>query len=280
MQLTPVLEREEYIEQAYFFRAFRDRLADGRPAQEILSHVRDELLSTTRLPFAVDFMLAELKHSGELSQALDAIPHYFTPFQSHVLGQAETDNSRFTFFQGLLILEREAEYRAATPTPPGLFIYQLETLSRNRLGYIEGLESMQQDAFYDEQWREYIHWLRSQLGLRDFAELVFVRSEAYVHQRRLVDPDYQPRGAVLFSEKEGRIAQANRGKDPMFLFATLQRQLGYPEVPRAPKVDPQADELADTVRKVKNLESRLSLLEAETRGQLDISKFYVKKEDL
>ena len=29
----PVLDREEYIEQAYFFQAFRERLADGQPAQ-------------------------------------------------------------------------------------------------------------------------------------------------------------------------------------------------------------------------------------------------------
>ncbi len=29
----PVLEREEYIEQAYFFHSFRARLVDGLPAQ-------------------------------------------------------------------------------------------------------------------------------------------------------------------------------------------------------------------------------------------------------
>ena len=33
----------------------------------------------------------------------------------------------------------------------------------------------------------------------------------------------------LFAEKEGKIAKANRGRDPL-LFAALQRQLGYPEV--------------------------------------------------
>ena len=46
----PVLEREEYIEQAYFFHAFRERLVDGLPAQEILARVSEELLSTTKLP--------------------------------------------------------------------------------------------------------------------------------------------------------------------------------------------------------------------------------------
>ena len=48
----PVLDREEYIEQAYFFRAFRERLLDGQPSQEILARVGEELLSTTRLPMA------------------------------------------------------------------------------------------------------------------------------------------------------------------------------------------------------------------------------------
>ena len=30
----PVLEREEYIEQAYFFHSFRDRLVDGLPRRK------------------------------------------------------------------------------------------------------------------------------------------------------------------------------------------------------------------------------------------------------
>ena len=52
----PVLEREEYIEQAYFFHAFRERLLDGLPSQDILSRIGEELLSTTRLPLAVSFL--------------------------------------------------------------------------------------------------------------------------------------------------------------------------------------------------------------------------------
>ena len=31
---TPLLDREEYIEQAYFFRVFRERLAESLPTQE------------------------------------------------------------------------------------------------------------------------------------------------------------------------------------------------------------------------------------------------------
>ena len=43
----PVLEREEYIEQAYFFHAFRERLVDGLPSQEIL---RGSAKSCSRRP--------------------------------------------------------------------------------------------------------------------------------------------------------------------------------------------------------------------------------------
>ena len=52
----PVLEREEYIEQAYFFHTLRERLVDGLPSQDILSRIGEELLSTTRLPLAVSFL--------------------------------------------------------------------------------------------------------------------------------------------------------------------------------------------------------------------------------
>ena len=52
----PVLDREEYIEQAYFFQAFRERLLDGMPSQDILARIGEELLSTTRLPLAVSFL--------------------------------------------------------------------------------------------------------------------------------------------------------------------------------------------------------------------------------
>ena len=57
------------------------------------------------------------------------------------------DNSRFSVEAALLVLQREAEYRASQPTPPGLFVYQFETLCRNRLGYDEGLRSMAGDPF-------------------------------------------------------------------------------------------------------------------------------------
>src|SRR5262245_58098372 len=62
-----VLDREEYIEQAYFFRTLRERLGANLATQDILDHVHEEILSTTRLPLAIQFLATELKHSGLLS---------------------------------------------------------------------------------------------------------------------------------------------------------------------------------------------------------------------
>ena len=87
----PVLEREEYIEQVYFFRALRERLIDGLPSQEILARIGEELLSTTKLPIAVSFLHIEMKGTGVMGPAMARISHYFTPFQAHVISQAEND---------------------------------------------------------------------------------------------------------------------------------------------------------------------------------------------
>src|SRR5436309_10250465 len=43
-QLAPILEPEEYIEQAYFFHAFKLRQEEGQPSQEILSRLHEEIL--------------------------------------------------------------------------------------------------------------------------------------------------------------------------------------------------------------------------------------------
>src|SRR6266852_4776489 len=134
-----LLDREEYIEQAYFCRVFRERLASELVAQEILERIHDEILSTTCLPFAIQFLAAELKHTGLLSSGFARLPHYFTPFQTFVVRGTEDENRRFPTESGLLVLQREAEYRAAKPTPAGLFVYEFEVLCRSRLGYDEGL---------------------------------------------------------------------------------------------------------------------------------------------
>ena len=275
----PVLDREEYIEQAYFFQAFRERLADGQPSQDILARVGEELLSTTRLPMAVSFLHTEMKTAGMMSPAMARISHYFTPFQTHVVAQAESDLSRFAMDQALLVLEREARYKAAEPSLPGLFVFQFEALSRNRLGYTKGLGAMAADPFYPEDWRDYVHTLQTRLGDVDFADLIYVRSAFFVTERRRTNPDFQPKYPSLFGEKEGKIARANRGRDPMYLFAALQRQLGYPEVPRPRRVEEPEARIGLLELRVAQLENRLKAVEGDAVADVDITQLLVKPED-
>ncbi len=272
----PVLDREEYIEQAYFFRVFGERLEDNQPSQEILEDIRQEVLTTTRLPLALDVLKGELLHSGRMSTGMQLLGHYFTPFQAYVLHQSEEDRSKFDQRLALLILEREARYRSDQPSPAGLFIYQFECLARNRLGYDRGMTAIADDPQYDEIWKTFIRRLRISLGEREFCDHIYYRSEWFVEERRRTHPEYQPAVPMLFGRQEGRIAKANRGKDPLYLFSALQRQLNYPAVPRtapntgALKLHPQLE------LRLSRLEKRLQILEGETQNKLDLSEFYTK----
>jgi hypothetical protein len=275
----PVLEREEYIEQAYFFHTFRERLIDGLPSQEILARIGEELLSTTKLPLAVSFLHIEMKGTGQMGPAMERISHYFTPFQAHVVGQSENVATRFAMDQALLILEREAKFKADGPALPALFVFQFEALSRNRLGYNKGLAAIAADPVYTEDWRDYIVTLRSRLGDVDFADLIFVRSEQFATERRRTFPDFVPKFPILFGEKEGKIARANRGRDPMYLFAALQRQLGYPEVPRPRRPDELESRVLLLEQKIAQLENRLKVAESDIQHDVDLAQVMVKPED-
>ena len=188
--MAPILDREEYIEQTYFFRTLRERMVEEQiPTQHVLERIHEEILSITRLPMAIQFLSTELKHSGLLASGFAKLPHYFTPFQTFVIEQAEEGRHRVSIDVALLVLEREAKYRSGAPTPQGLFVYQFETLSRNRLGYDDGLVRMRADAFYNLDWREYLDFVRRQVGAVDFADLVYLRSELYVTDQRRQAPD-------------------------------------------------------------------------------------------
>ena len=180
-QASPLapLGREEYIEQAHFFRALGERLEVNVPAQEVLASVREEVLATTKLPLAIDFLLGELRHEGVLGPAMALLPHYFTPFQAFIVQESENERLRFDLRVGLEILRREAEYRAGEPTRQGLFLYQFEVLCRNRLGYDRGLEAVASDPAFDGIWRDWIRKLRRQIGMVDIADVIYVHSEHY-----------------------------------------------------------------------------------------------------
>jgi hypothetical protein len=283
------LPREEYIEQKHLFDVLAVRLRENMPAQEILDSVREEILATTKLPMAVDFMLAELRHLGAFSTAMERLRHYFTPFQSFVMAEAENDRQRFDLRIGLDVLSREAGYRAEGATRQGLFLYQLEVLCRNRMGYDAGLEAVAQDPAYDDAWRTWILTVRRQIGIVDLADLIFVRSEFY-HERKAAEQGDALQAAMLIAEateqgfpplfgrQEGRIAWANRRKDPLLLFGALHRQLGYPEAPRPEPEDPEERLLPSLARRMEQLEARLKLVEEEQRGGIQLERFYAAQE--
>jgi hypothetical protein len=269
-----MLPREELIEQAYFFRTLRERAAQAIPSQEVLSTIKEEILATTKLPLALDFMAGELLMHGVFAPAMARLPHYFTPFQTFVMSQAEDERGRFDLNVGLLILEREAEYRAGEPTRQGLFLYQFESICRNRLKYDPGLLAVAGDPAFDPPWRQWVLTVRRQVGLVDLGDLIFVRSQHYHKRRQREGHAGPPEAPVLFGEKEGRIAAATRGKDPLLLFAALHRQLGHPEVPKPSRVDESRDILPLLLRRVDRLEARFKLVEEEVKGGIDIERFY------
>ena len=76
--------------------------------QELLAHAKQEILSTTRLPMAIDFLLTELRHIGTMSTAMARLSHYFTAFQTYVMQEAEAERGRFDLRVAVDILRHEA----------------------------------------------------------------------------------------------------------------------------------------------------------------------------
>lgn len=306
-----MLAHTEYVEQAYLFDLLRQRIAEQTPMQELLEQLQHELLATAQLPMAIDFMLTELKHSGLMGMAMGRMEHYFAPFQTFLINESEKETGRFSVDLALQILHADALTRVETTSQlesleddgpesavsrgprnqapadvgsvmkrarSGLFFFQFECVSRNRLGYDTGLKAMAADPVYDELWSAWLSRLRDQVGLVDTADLIFLASDEY--RRRLIaeDLEIEGKGPFLFGEKEGRIALANRRKDPVYLFGAMQRHLGYPPVPRPVKAKQDVDTLPAMLRRIERLESRIKLMEQEQRQEFDLSKYYEKPE--
>lgn len=275
----PQLDREEYIEQAYFWETFLGRMKDGVPAQEIILQVQDEILSTTKLPMALDFLVGEIRHRGRISDGMTQMRHYFTPFQAFLMQKAEDEKTKFDLLIALEILKAEAAFRGGDKlTPQGLFIFQFECIARNRLGYDFGMQAVASDPIYDKTWSDWILWLRNQLGATEFCEFLYLRSDFAVEEKRraLGDPDWQPPNPMLFGVREGRIAKANRGKDPLYMFAALERQLGYPKIPRPTPKDEDKVFHPLIEQRFDLIEKRLSVMEQELKGGIDLKEFYKK----
>ena len=270
-----MLDPEEYIEQAYFFGVLLERLRENVPMQELFYILQDEVLTTTKLPLAIDYLLSELKHTGCFGPAMGRLDHYFSRFQTYVITAAEDEGGRFDMQIALEVLRHLADYLSKSPSRQGVFLYQFEVLCRNRLGYDRGLDAMAADPVYSSEWSEWIQLVRRQIGIVGLAELIYVRSAYYLKQRSLREgADVAPEKPVLFEEKEGKIALANRQKDPLLLFSALQRQLDYPQVPRPQPPDSTPEMVPQLARRIERLETRVKLLEDEQRGGIDITKFY------
>lgn len=271
-----MLDREEYVEQAYFFRSLVDGLEQRRPVQEIFQAAEEEVLSTTKLPMAINYMLGELKHSGCFAPAMAKLGHYFSRFQTCVIAAAEKEAGRFDMRVAVNILRYLAELMAKQPAPQAVFLFQFEVLCRNRLGYEEGLDAMAHDLIDLPDWSDWVQEVRRQIGILGLADMIYVRSEYYLRHRARLEPTgrVDAEKPILFSEKEGKIALANRRKDPLLLFAALQRHLGYPPVPRLERADTTAETIPLLIRRTERLEQRVKLLEEEQKGGIDITKFY------
>lgn len=299
-QRSPPLDRSEYVEQAYLFRLLSERITQKVPMQELLEQLRHELLATTRLPLAIDFMLTELKHSGLMGPAMRRLGHYFNPFQTYLIEESEKETGRFGIQTALRVLHGDAKFRAEygmtaqtdddsmrrdarepdPDAPPALpqaaFFFQFEVLCRNRLNYDKGLTAISGDPIYDDRFTAWILHLRAQVGLVDFADLLYLASRYYHDQLIQNGMSTQDKGPFLFGRKEGRIALANRRKEPLYLFSAMQRHLGYPEVPRIEPAEETIELIPQMARRIERLESRIKLMEDERRSEIDITKFYEK----
>ena len=276
--MTGPLPREEYVEQAYLFEILWERLGHDITLQDLLLHCRYEVLATTKLPYAIDFLYTELKHSGLLASGMRRLLHYFSPYQAFLVDQAEKDTGRFDFRTAVRVLQFEAQYKASERLDPqGLFFYQFESLCRNRLNYDAGLTAMAKDPFYNQDWREWLLIVRAQIGLVDLADLIYGRSQDFVaYRKRHLGEDAEAEYPILFGLREGKIAMANRRKELLFLFAAMQRHLGYPTVPKKELFDNTLELIPQMQRRMERLEARVKLMEEEQRQGIDITKFYGK----
>lgn len=268
------LDSEEYIEQAHLFHGLHNRVHASDPVQSLLKQMRYEVLATTKLPMAIDYMVAELSQTGMMSTAMQRMDHYFEPFQSFLIASAEDDMGRFDMGRALLILEHEARFRSTDASANAMFFFQFETLCQNRLSYDAGLAAMAADAVYNEDWQKWILTVRHKIGLVQLGDLVYVHSQHYVDRQQQQGGEFTLPDPLLFSDREGRIALANRAHEPQYLFSALQRQLGYPAIPKPKPKDNAEAVLPNLVRTIERLETRIKLLEDENREKgIDLSKF-------
>ena len=122
--------------------------------------------------------------------------------------------------------------------------------------------------------------MRRKIGTVTLADLVFIHSEHYaIQQTRQGLETFEVAQPILFGDREGKIALANRRKEEIYFFSALQRQLKYPPAPRVKKVQTAAEIVPRIQRQFDRLEVRVKLLEDEQREKgIDLTKFYERPE--
>jgi hypothetical protein len=271
---SQALERAEYVEQEHLFKLLGERILQQMAMQELLEQIHYELSASTNLPLAVSYLLTELKHSGQMAPAMARMTHYFAPFQTYLIAEAERDTGKFDMRVALRILQSEAHFRAGGASRNGLFFFQFEAICRNRLRYDAGLKAIAGDPVYDADWVQMIAKLSLQIGFVDVSDFLFLHSEEYRQRLIAAGESVDGKGPILFGRHEGRIAFATRGRDPLFLFSALQRHLGYPAIPRPVQPDKSLEQVPLLVRRVERLEARIQLMEQENRTGIFISYLF------
>src|SRR5262249_22518596 len=127
--------------------------------------------------------------------------------------------------------------------------------------------------FYDEVWRAFLALGGKQAGTVGVADLVYLRSGVYVREQRLGGPPHDPPLPPVVWGEEGENGKANPRPGPLYPVGAAQRQLNYPEVPRARPPDDLSNKVLTLQAKFRELEMRLKLVEGELRGQVDLSEF-------
>jgi hypothetical protein len=114
----------------------------------------------------------------------------------------------------------------------------------------------------------------------DFADLIYVRSQYYLTMNRQRGKEPSPEKPMLFGEKEGKIAWANRRKDPLYLFCgpPAPARLSPRSATGAGRPDAAADSAIVAADRPPG--DSLKLMEDEQRkGRSTLPKFYQRPDN-
>ena len=178
------LEREEYIEQAYLFRTLRERIEQGIATQDLLASIREEILSTTKLPMAVDFLSAELRHQGRFRRGHAKAQPLFTPVSGVRRRRSGSRARQIRSAAGPGNLP--AQRRTIAPTRRCRKESSCSSSSRSHgtdLATTAACKPLPTIRCSTSVRAEWILTVRRQIGLVDFAEMIYVRSQHYVQQQ-------------------------------------------------------------------------------------------------